>query len=146
MQKNKVVVNSQKRFDQFIEMCNQKFNSKNPWFVGKIESNKRKVEQNALQFHWYRELFQQGAAKTIPGIRNECKLLFGIPILRVKDPDFNSFWVANIEHLGHEVKLDLMEYTTVTSEFNIEEMTDFLNQVKYHYTDAGYTLTSREDL
>lgn len=108
---------------------------------------KRKDAQNALQFHWYKEMEMQGD-KSAKEYRAECKLHHGVPIAR-ENPDFDIVYREAIIRLPYETKLKFMldpVNLPVTSDFGVKDMTRFLKAVQQDFSERGMTLTTNEDL
>lgn len=119
-------------------------------FELKPYSANRSAAQNKLQHHWYNELNRQSRTiESIKGwdietIRSECKLRFGVPIMR-EDGDFAHAWSLVSSHLSYEDKRLVVLYFPVTSLMNVEQKTRFLESVYYHFTPQGAVLTTSAD-
>ena len=108
---------------------------------------KRKEAQNALQFHWYKEMEMQGD-KSAKEYRAECKLHHGVPIAR-ENEQFREIYDTVIKHHPYETKLKMMldpVNLPVTSDFGVKDMTRFLEAVQQAFSERGYQLTTSEDL
>ena len=87
--------------------------------------DERKAAQNALQFHWFREMEQQGDLSARE-YRAYCKLHFGVPIAR-EDEGYRAQYDAVIKPLPYVQKIQMMDeqsrfYIPVTSTFNMTEI------------------------
>ena len=111
--------------------------------------DERKAAQNALQFHWFREMEQQGDLSARE-YRAYCKLHFGVPIAR-EDEGYRAQYDAVIKPLPYVQKIQMMDeqskfYIPVTSTFNMTEMTRYLKEVERWGSGQGFNLTSNETL
>lgn len=114
--------------------------------IRKHES-KRKDAQNALQFHWFRELEMQGD-KSAEEYRAECKLRIGVPIAR-EDDGFRQLYDKALKGLDYATKLALMQEPIdipVTRHFTVKEMARYLKGIEAFAAHQGFALTSNHDL
>lgn len=100
----------------------------------------RSTRQNRLAFQWFKDAAAQGD-QTSEQYRVECKLRFGVPILRRDDEDFKAKYDQTIKPLDYEKKLICMEFFPVTSLMTTKQMTEFLNAVLSHFIGLGYVMT-----
>ena len=70
---------------------------------------KRSLDVNALSHIWYAEISNQLGEDTVAGVKDFCKLNFGVPILRQHEK-FNNFYTAFFVHLTYEKQLAAMKY------------------------------------
>ena len=106
----------------------------------------RSLEQNRMQFQWYRDLEKQGD-QTAQEYRTYCKLHFGVKILRMDDEQFREIYDKIIRPLEYEDKLALMGEPIdlpITSRMNIKQMTKYLIDMSNHWIQQGFTLTKLE--
>lgn len=106
----------------------------------------RTAEQNRLQFLWYKEAELQGD-QTSPEYRAECKLHFGVPILRAEDEEFRNIYDKVIRPLPYDCKLAMMREPIdfpVTSRMTVKQLSNYLNQVQSHFQSIGFELTEPE--
>lgn len=112
------------------------------WKIGKDRS----IDQQALAEVWYRQIAHELGEDTPEGVKCECKLRFGVGILRSSDEDFRFMWDEKIKHMfTYEQKLSLMVYLPVTSLFTTEQMKSYLDEVQKDYARRGIFLESRND-
>lgn len=97
----------------------------------------RSLDQNALSHAWYNEIALQ-IADTPENVKCECKLRFGVPILRAEDPDFRDMYDAAIKnHLTYEQKLVAMRYLPVTSNMTKAQLSRYLEHIQLSYAQQG---------
>jgi len=106
----------------------------------------RSLDQNALSHAWYNEIAQQ-VADTPENVKCECKLRFGVPILRAEDEDFREMYDTAIKHsLTYEQKLKAMRYLPVTSNMTKAQLSRYLQHVQMSYAEQGVIVEfPRED-
>lgn len=102
----------------------------------------RSAQQNRLAFQWYKDAAEQGDS-TAPQYRAQCKLWFGVPIMR-EDEDFRIKYDEVIKGLPYETKIALMDEPfnfPITSLMNVKQFTRYLDCVWNHFSDKGFQLT-----
>lgn len=105
----------------------------------------RSLKQNRLSFMWY--MIRGGATGHGKEYeRSLCKLLYGVPILRRDDADFNSFWMRMVGTLPYETQLDAMEYIPVTSLMKVKQFAEYLTTIDNESAAIGIVLPRPEDL
>lgn len=102
---------------------------------------KRSLDQNAMAFALYKQIGGQCEDQSIVEIRRECKLLYGIPILRAEDEKFRAMYDKSIKYnLTHEEKLEAMEWFPVTRLMSKKQFTEYLDTIIREYSKQGYSL------
>lgn len=108
----------------------------------------RSIEQNRMQFRWYRDMEKQGD-QTAEEYRAYCKAWFGVPLLIQDDEDFREVYNSVIRPLQYEDKLKLMGGAIdlpVTSRMSVETMAKYLKAVSDYGLEQGFRLTTFEHL
>lgn len=78
-------------------------------FTASITDGKHRTNpQNKLQRTWMLEIAAQLGDRTPEEARGECKLMFGVPILRNENEAFRLEYDAHIKPLPYPTKLALM--------------------------------------
>ncbi len=104
---------------------------------------KRSVEQNALQYALFTDIAEQRGDVTYEEVRAECKLHYGVPILRRDNPDFKEQYDDIIKPLPYEKKLAAMLEPLelpVTSLMRTRQMKEYLDTIYREYTARGFVL------
>ncbi|MDP4546506.1 hypothetical protein [Marinobacter sp. MDS2] len=97
----------------------------------------RSLDQNAISHAWYNDIALQ-IADTPENVKCECKLRFGVPILRAEDPDFREMYDNSIlRNLTYEQKLKAMRYMPVTSNMTKPQLSRYLQHVQASYAQQG---------
>ena len=107
----------------------------------------RRTEQNRLQRLWCHEIAEQLADRTAEEVRGDCKLHFGVPILRAESEEFCAAYDKHIRPLSYETKLAFMSVPLdwpVTRLMTTRQTHDYLEQVRTHFTALGVRLTDPE--
>lgn len=111
----------------------------------KIATGQRSLSSNALSHQWYKDAANQ-TGETIDGVRNFCKLRYGVPILRAESKKFRAIYDTNIKHkLTYEEKLDSMPIIDVTSLMNKGQMNQYLSDMQREYANRGVILETPKD-
>ena len=92
------------------------------WTTGK----KRSLDQNSLSHVWYAQIAEELREDTPLAIKNECKLLYGCPILCAEDDDFRWFFDMAISPLSHEDRVRAMSQVDVTSLMDKAQLSEYL--------------------
>lgn len=104
--------------------------------ISASDSKPRSLSQNALAAVWYEQLARE-RGDTPEGAKAECKLRFGVPILRAQDEDFRSMYDAAIKHtMSYEQKLAVMRFLPVTSLMSTDQLSQYLQDVQRGYPDV----------
>lgn len=120
-----------------------------PFTVTVTDGKHRTTHQNRLQRQWMVEIAAQLGDRTPEDVRGECKLTFGVPILRNENEAFRIRYDEVIKPLPYELKLKLMMEPFdfgVTRIMTTRQKTNYLDAVHRHYSEMGLVLTNPEDL
>lgn len=113
------------------------------WKIGRDRS----MDQQALAEVWYRQVSHELGEDTPEGVKCECKLRIGVPILRAGDEEFRAVWDEKFKHqLAYEQKVALMRWLPVTSLMTTEQMSEYLNTMQKEMARRGVVLESNDGL
>jgi len=101
---------------------------------------KRSDNQNDMIYGLYRQISGQVEDQSLVDIIRECKLKFGVPILRADSEKFRALYDKVVKPHPYETKLQMMDYLPVTSNFSKAQATEFIDQVIRHYSERGISL------
>ena len=93
---------------------------------------KRSPNLNALSHVWYAKVSRVEGEYTPEGVKCECKLRFGIPIM-MEDPDFAAFYDSAIGHLTYEQKIKAMRFIPVTRLMKTKPMMRYMKHLQSEY-------------
>jgi hypothetical protein len=120
-----------------------------PLTVTMTDGKHKTDKQNRLQRQWVMEIASQLGDRTPEQVRGECKLRFGVPILREENEAFRLVYDRLIKPHTYEEKLDFMMEPFdfgVTRIMTTRQKTEYLNRVHEHFSAQGIVLSNPEDL
>ena len=106
------------------------------WTTDKVRS----VDQNAISHAWYEQISAELREDTVLGVKCQCKLQYGVPILRAEDADFRAMYDASLKGLGYEEKLTIMQYLPITSLMTTAQLSQYLDAMQTAYAKRGVML------
>lgn len=115
-----------------------------PFTVQITKGKRRSVEQNKLNRLWMNEIAEQIGDTTPEKVRGQCKLMFGIPILREENEDFRERYDSVIKPHSYDDKLIMMMEPLdfpVTRLMTTSQETRYLDAIYAHFTQMGLKLT-----
>lgn len=95
----------------------------------------RSAQQNALSHAWYEQIASELREGTAAGVKCECKLRYGVPILRAEDADFRAMYDGALRMLSYPQKLTVMHYLPVTSIMTTAQLSQYLEAIRDAYAD-----------
>jgi hypothetical protein len=101
------------------------------WSTGKARS----MDQNAISHAWYSQIARELREDTALGVKNFCKLHYGVPILRAENAEFREQYDFVLKPLSYERKLAAMNFLPVTSLMNKDEMSQYLMAIQLAFAD-----------
>lgn len=120
-----------------------------PFTVSITSGKHRSSHQNRLQRQWMLEIAAQLGDRTPEEVRGECKLMFGVPILRAENEAFRAVYDEIVKPQSYENKVKMMMEPLdlpVTRIMNTKQKTAYLDAIHRHYSGMGFVLTNPEDL
>ena len=108
----------------------------------------RSTAQNRLAQRWFTDIATQLGDQTHEDVRADCKLRFGVPILRAENEAFRLSYDRVIKDLPYEDKLDAIKAfdLPVTRLMTAKQMTAFMDEMQRNCTAQGVRLTDPEAL
>jgi hypothetical protein len=100
----------------------------------------RSLEQNAKSHVWYAQIARELKEDSADGVKAECKLRFGVPILRGESADFCKMYDAVIKGHDYLTKLEVMRYLPVTSLMSIDQLNRYMTAIERTYAERGVAL------
>ena len=126
-------VHNEKSFDELITHLKAK---KMP-FVVEIISGHRTLPQNRLQHLMYAIIAKQLYGGDEGFAKRECKLRLGVPILRRDSDEFCDVYDRIIKPCCYEDKLETMRYISLTSLFNTDQGSEYIDKIFNEYPRSG---------
>lgn len=108
----------------------------------------RSDSQNRLSQRWFTDIATQLGDQSHEDVRAECKLRFGVPILRAENDAFRLSYDRVLKQLPYEEKLAAIKAfdLPVTRLMTVKQMTAFMDQMQQHWSAQGVRLTDPEAL
>lgn len=101
----------------------------------RVYDPKRTTSQNALINAWYNEIDNR-LGLLVGETRAQCKLFFGVPILRAEDEKFREGYDRLIKgRMTQEEKLELMRWFPVTSLMSKKQLSRYAESIQAYYAD-----------
>ena len=114
------------------------------WEVGEP----RRKAQNRLAQRWFTDISRHFGDRTHEEVRGECKMRFGVPVLREESEAFRMSYDRTLKHLPYEDKLAAIIAfdLPVTRLMTVKQMGAFMDSVEREYRAQGVYLTDPEAL
>jgi len=109
-------------------------------FVVQVVGPKRSRDQNAISHALYAQIAAQLEDQTAQEVRAECKLRYGVPILRAGSEEFRAQYDKVIKPHDYETKLAIMEWLPVTSLMSKEQFSEYLDCVIREFSKQGVSI------
>lgn len=108
----------------------------------------RSASQNRLAQRWFTDIASQLGDQTHEDVRAECKMRFGVPILRAENEAFRVSYDRVLKALPYEEKLEAIKSfdLPVTRLMTVKQMTAFMDEMQRHWTAQNVRLTDPEAL
>ncbi len=100
----------------------------------------RSLEQNNHSHVWYAQISRELNEDSPLGVKCECKLRFGVPILRADDAEFDQWFANSIGKLDYEMQIKAMEFIDVTSLMTVRQLKKYLEDMQKDYSMRGVIL------
>lgn len=120
--------------------------TKFPLTVTVTQGANRSGVQNRLAQRWFTDIARQLGDQTHEDVRAECKLHFGVPILRAENEAFRQSYDSTMLGLPYEEKLAAVKAfdLPVTRLMTAKQMTAFMDEIQRTWTQRGFRLTDPE--
>ena len=106
----------------------------------KLLPEKRSLDQNALMWKLYGQIAAQAGDQTTNEVHRQCKLDYGVGILRAADDVFNGFCAKCLDELTYEQQLKAMAYVDVTRLMDTPQASEYIDTIIREYSKQGYAL------
>ena len=119
-----------------------------PMTVSKADGARRSNPQNRTIALWYSEIASQRGDCDFEDVRAECKLHFGVPIMRRDNPKFRAEYDEMIRPLPYPFKVRMMRLfqMPVTSLMTTKQCAEYQDAIWREYTGQGIVLTNPDEL
>ncbi|RWR09772.1 hypothetical protein [Paenirhodobacter populi] len=115
------------------------------WTIGEPT---RREKQNKLAQRWFSDIARHFGDRDREDVRADCKLRFGVPILRAENDAFRASYDPVLKAHPYEVKLAAIKAwdMPVTRLMTVKQMTSFMDAIQREYLPRGVRLTDPEAL
>lgn len=96
----------------------------------------RSLDQNAIGHAWYEQVSRELREDTALGVKQFCKLHYGVPILRAESGEFRALYDMVIKPLTYERKLAAMSAWPVTSLMTKDQLSQYLTAMQQGYAGS----------
>lgn len=101
----------------------------------------RSLDQNAISHAWYEQVARELREDDALGVKRECKLLYGVPLLRAEEAEFRAKYDALVRgRFDYAEKLELMDWLPVTSLMTKDQLSRYLDAMQKAYDKRGVSL------
>lgn len=137
------IIREPKHADQLAAMLRGR---KLPITVTWTQGAPRSKDQNRLAQRWFTDVATQLGDQTHQDVRAECKLRFGVPILRAENEAFRISYDRVLKRLSYEEKLAAVKAfdLPVTRLMSVKQMSAFMDEMQRHWSGQGVRLTDPE--
>lgn len=90
----------------------------------------RSLDQNGISHVWYEQIARELREDTALGVKQFCKLHYGVPIMRAEDEEFRGLYDAVLKRLPYETKLAAMAAWPVTSLMTKDQLSQYLTAMQ----------------
>lgn len=117
-----------------------------PMTVSHAAGAKRSNPQNRTIHMWYGEAATKLGDTTAEDVRAECKLQFGVPILRRDDAAFLLEYDTSFKPFPYETKRKLFKALNpaITSRMTKPQLTEYMDAMRAHFAKGQIYLTDPE--
>ena len=109
-------------------------------FCVQVVGPKRSLDQNAISHAIYAQIAGQLEDQTVQEVRAECKLRYGVPILRAGSDEFRAQYDKVIKPHDYPTKLAIMEWLPVTSLMDKAQFSEYLDTVIREFSKQGVSI------
>ncbi len=129
----KIVINSEAGLSKAIGDIREQWKEHKFLRLDVKTGKDRSLDQNAILHAWITQIANELREQTAAQIKAECKLVYGVPILRAEDEEFREFYDRAIKWMTYEQKLDAMAFVPVTSIMTVKQLSQFLAGMQEGY-------------
>lgn len=132
-----------KNSDNLLALYHRLGDMPQPFTASIVGGEKRSNPQNNTIHMWYAQVGKELGDQTDLDVRAECKLRFGVPILRRDNAAFGQWYDETIRPLDYETKLRLflMLDPAITSTMTKGQLGEYMDAMMRAYSEAGVILT-----
>jgi hypothetical protein len=133
----KIVINSDKSLSEFLIFIAKLYLQFRYLRISIIAGLDRSIDQNSMFFELYTHIADWMHGGNVEAARAECKLNYGLPILRRDDEALSELCSRSIDLFNHEDQLKFISTMSVTSEMSKEQGREYITTVMDIYSEQG---------
>lgn len=141
----KATITNEVQCQSAIGMIRSEFKRTGYLRVSITDDKPRSLPQNALSHTFYEQIARELGEDSPDGVKAECKLRYGVPILRRDDEQFRAMYDASLKGLPYELKLQVMNYLPVTSLMSTTQLSEYLETIAKEYAKRSVVLEFPSD-
>ena len=130
-----LTINSDQSLSSAIGELRDQFKSHRFLRVSIKTGKDRSLDQNSISHAWYEQISRELREETPLGVKNFCKLHYGVPILRAENEEFRQQYDTVLKPLSYDKKLLAMNFLPVTSLMNKAQLSQYLEAMQAAYAD-----------
>lgn len=131
---SQTVINSELSLSKFIGDVRELWREHKYLRVSIKTGKDRSLDQNAISHAWYEQVSRELREGSALDVKCECKLRYGVPILRAEDDEFRAFYDGAVKHaLTYEQKVQAMKFIPVTSLMTVKQLSEYLVAMQEGY-------------
>ena len=130
-----LTINSDQSLSSAIGELRDQFKSHRFLRVSIKTGKDRSLDQNSISHAWYEQISRELREETPLGVKNFCKLNYGVPILRADNEEFRQQYDTVLKPLSYDKKLLAMNFLPVTSLMNKAQLSQYLEAMQAAYAD-----------
>ena len=130
-----LTINSDQSLSSAIGEIRDQFKSHRFLRVSIKTGKDRSLDQNSISHAWYEQISRELREETPLGVKNFCKLNYGVPILRADNEEFRQQYDTVLKPLSYDKKLLAMNFLPVTSLMTKAQLSQYLEAMQLAYAD-----------
>ena len=130
-----LTINSDQSLSSAIGELRDQFKSHRFLRVSIKTGNDRSLDQNSISHAWYEQISRELREETPLGVKNFCKLHYGVPILRAENEEFRQQYDTVLKPLSYDKKLLAMNFLPVTSLMTKAQLSQYLEAMQSAYAN-----------
>lgn len=130
-----LTINSDQSLSSAIGELRDQFKSHRFLRVSIKTGKDRSIDQNSISHAWYEQISRELREETPLGIKNFCKLHYGVPILRAENEEFRQQYDTVLKPLSYDKKLLAMNFLPVTSLMTKAQLSQYLEAMQSAYAN-----------
>jgi len=130
-----LTINSDQSLSSAIGELRDQFKSHRFLRVSIKTGKDRSLDQNSISHAWYEQISRELREETPLGVKNFCKLHYGVPILRAENEEFRQQYDTVLKPLSYDKKLLAMNFLPVTSLMTKAQLSQYLEAMQSAYAN-----------